>query len=174
MPLRPLNWACPLAFHVKANVVVLVARGKACKSISSACLPRPPCPLLTPHTSHSFERSLQNARLNVCNVYPAPIQYTHQHPPAAAMTYWCTSCIIDVENVLMLLLVEAKGAWEESNRKRKIRLRPRLLLLLVTVQFYWILFISPFSCVKGLRNRLKHNSDCWKYAQSSAHGSSSA
>lgn len=69
---------------------------------------------------------------------------THTHsPPAAAMTYWCTSCIIDVENVLMLLLAAGKVADRQGKSVSGLRLL--LLLLLVTVQFYWILFISPFS-----------------------------
>lgn len=81
----------------------------------------------------------------------------------------------------MLLLVEGKEAWEQADRKRKIRLRPQAAAAAgdssVLLNFIYKPLLTAWELsayVKGLRNRLKHNSDCWKYAHSSAHGSASA
>lgn len=63
----------------------------------------------------------------------------------------------------MLLLVEVKGAWEESNRKRKIRLRPQAAAAASASDSSVLLnFIYKplLVCERVAQQAETHNSDC--------------
>lgn len=61
----------------------------------------------------------------------------------------------------MLLLVEAKGAWEESNRKRKIRLRPQAAAAAGDSSVLLNFIYKPLLvCERVAQQAETHNSDC--------------